>query len=1420
MTQQVQLQQIAKRRAAQQASTIGADYSIRYPGDFTALSISPYGRDAVLAGRSGLAVIDLEFPHSPARTIGLESRWKIANVAWCPSTAHHGWVGTAVNQTLLIHDLANNTDKPMLVLKAHPMAITDIAWVPRIPSWIGTASIDPVVKVWDVRRDQKPVWYYSEWEPADLLSFNNVQMHKMASVHRTKIALWDLRFGSSPLLTMDEAHSDNITSISWHPTNENILVSASHDGAVRRWSVDHDRPDEEYSMRFDSEVLGASYLPFGDGLLVTQRTVRNSVAIVRDSPAGAVVHEFVGHAGAVLGTAWRTDHSAGGGPDHQLVTWARDRVLRLWAIDGSVAEAVGAPPDSASVGARRAEKPSFATNYLGPDRILHLAASRRLPDGVLAAAAAAVAEIGGGGGAGGAETRASSTTQLVVSPEALLAPAEALARGRADERSSDDDGDDDYERGAAAAAFGGWDEEVAAIAGVKYRASRTVAVLQTSSSERQCALAAGVPWLTRDTLVVRVTFPLHYPAFPAEYALEAVGAAFGDVSAVRDRLADTAEAYAMRDAASLDQCLHVLLLHLVQAVRLRSPYTQSRHLRMDDIERLPPPPPPLPPLPTQPEQLPLSLPRAHVRRARAVRARATASDTHSDDAMSAEDEDDGGLGADGGAEYGDSEDDDDDDDGAARAARALFGGYGGLGAPGGLDGLSKTLRHANARDRLDSSTPFPRLCGGTFSGAGTLVCFFASIYTPDTYPGDDGAWERNRREMGQQLRALTKPRSLDKLGYYTRMVRFGLEHRGSYLQPDDTTGGGGFAAAASAAAAAVRDEDAPRYYFRPNVGRTTPGLDGASAAAAAGAFFRAAQPYMRPETSSQGSGGGVGNSAVVCRAPEDHTASMSLARQLVVSGPSPAWVCTHNAAAYAMAGESRLAAVWALVASLVSPDQLLSAASSSWSAHPPVLAWLAAVLRRLERRGDAQTLALLACVLAPVLATSAEPSRAESAAPTIGGGGGIERAVDDQKPALPPMLTPPIDPADDTGEIERLMAEGMSSSAGGGGGDASHEATPAASSPASPGAAPSAASAPGSAGASAATASDAPNDNADDADDGNIWRRLRSNVLGRVQPPTKQPPAVVAEAAAASAVAVPEAAATASAASAAAAAADTPVPSARSRPRRPAAAPDAVVGPLATSSAMHGVQASYSRSKRLFERRHTRVAMRRDPGGLASADLRLQTAYLDHWKLVYARVLYRWGMDAKAAEIVSCVADPSLRALLRAMYFQPSLATDDDETGIPPAGDGSTCPPNHGRRRQLHKQQRQLVCAWCAEFVRGRALVCHACGHGGHKDHMLRWFRGARARLSRCGLVESSPSASAPLESDDDAAAGRVLSLSSLHELSGLALHHAFDSASSDSDEDGDAAAAVLAGMMPDGAPTCPAGCGCNCLLASHKLFQ
>ncbi|KAJ2382787.1 hypothetical protein GGI23_007291, partial [Coemansia sp. RSA 2559] len=439
------------------------------------------------------------------------------------------------------------------------------------------------------------------------------------------------------------------------------------------------------------------------------------------------------------------------------------------------------------------------------------------------------------------------------------------------------------------------------------------------------------------------------------------------------------------------------------AVRLRSPYTRNRHLRMEDIDRLPPPPPPPPPLPT-----------TRARRRRLSRehlmADATAS-PWSDDGASLDSRGSASAGDNGGSSHRESANDDEDDDEEAHSGDndvdGLFADYGKLGAPAGLGGLSKTLHHANARDRLDSNTPFPRLCGGTFSGAGVLVCFFASIYTPDTYPGD-ATWERNRREMGQQLRALTKLRSLDSLSYYTRMVRFGLEHRGAYLPPDD-------------GAIAARDEDAPRYYFRPSVaaGRATPPSNNAADGLG---FFRTRS--ARSETA----GGGVGNSVVVCAAPEDRTASADLARQLLVvgGGSSAAWVCGHNATVYALAGNARMAAVWTLVACLASPS---AASKHAWAAHPPVRAWLATVMRRLERRGDAQALALLACVLSPVLSAAgqsqAEPYAAEGAG---GGGGGIERIVEEETggqegaaKASDGLLLAHIE---DSSEIERMMAEG------------------------------------------------------------------------------------------------------------------------------------------------------------------------------------------------------------------------------------------------------------------------------------------------------------------------------------------------------------------------------------------------------------
>ncbi|KAJ2448304.1 hypothetical protein GGF42_005157, partial [Coemansia sp. RSA 2424] len=533
------------KRRGQGASTIGADMSVRYPRGFTNMSISPYGRDVVLGSQDGLAIIDLEWPLNPPRTVRIDSRWKIAAVSWCPSTTYHGWVGTTVNQTLLIHDLAHTTaaGHPLRVLNAHPMAITDIAWAPLIPAWIGTASIDPVVKIWDVRRDQKPVWYYTEWESANKLAFNNVDMHLLATVHRNKIAVWDIRHGSSPLVTIPNAHSDDICSVSWHPTLKNTLVSAGLDSAVKRWSVEHGHPTEEYSHEFGQqhEILGARYLPFGKGgsILVTSRSPSHTATIIRDDAQLSVEHQFIGHEGAILGAEWRMD----GGNRVQLVTWGQDRTLRMWALDSQLVERIGGgdtehcgQPQQSHHGYE--QTPSFASNFLAPDQVMHVLARKQFPSDVLLAANSSVSTMHEFGNTlagirqGGSSDRA-----------APAGGAAGLRTGTPDDHSSDDDD----EEAKAAAAAESWFDEVEAVGGL-YRESKAVAIKAIDRDRRQCRLAVGVPWMARQTVRLRITFPPEYPGGASLAVAIEASKGFVSASELLGRMAGVADACAARGA--------------------------------------------------------------------------------------------------------------------------------------------------------------------------------------------------------------------------------------------------------------------------------------------------------------------------------------------------------------------------------------------------------------------------------------------------------------------------------------------------------------------------------------------------------------------------------------------------------------------------------------------------------------------------------------------------------------------------------------------------------------------------------------------------------------------------------------------------------------------------------------------------------
>ena len=64
--------------------TFGNSLSLRVDGAIGAMSLSPNGRDAVLAGRKGLFIIDLDDPFLAPRWLHHITSWEVADVQWYP----------------------------------------------------------------------------------------------------------------------------------------------------------------------------------------------------------------------------------------------------------------------------------------------------------------------------------------------------------------------------------------------------------------------------------------------------------------------------------------------------------------------------------------------------------------------------------------------------------------------------------------------------------------------------------------------------------------------------------------------------------------------------------------------------------------------------------------------------------------------------------------------------------------------------------------------------------------------------------------------------------------------------------------------------------------------------------------------------------------------------------------------------------------------------------------------------------------------------------------------------------------------------------------------------------------------------------------------------------------------------------------
>ncbi|KAF8581466.1 hypothetical protein K439DRAFT_1636189 [Ramaria rubella] len=330
------------------------------------MSISPSGRDVVLAARSGLYVIDLEAPLEVPRFLPQGGTWDVADVQWNPHPSRANYVVSTSSEKLLIWNL----DRPdrsaiQFILSRHYRSITDLNWHNHNPDIVASTGIDSWIWMWDLRTSMRPVTGLCAFNPgATQVKWNRHNENILASSHGNILLIWDQRKGAVPLTTI-KAHTARIYGIDWSRRDRDEIVTCSLDHSIKFWNTSAsdagtgdaiprprtDAPTHIPHKQIDTSypVWRARYVPFGNGVLsLPQRGIqRPELFYEEDQKPIELVPESAGGEGKaniVKEYVWRSK----GGTDldfddreFQLVTWSEDRTLRAWPIDPTILERAG-----------------------------------------------------------------------------------------------------------------------------------------------------------------------------------------------------------------------------------------------------------------------------------------------------------------------------------------------------------------------------------------------------------------------------------------------------------------------------------------------------------------------------------------------------------------------------------------------------------------------------------------------------------------------------------------------------------------------------------------------------------------------------------------------------------------------------------------------------------------------------------------------------------------------------------------------------------------------------------------------------------------------------------------------------------------------------------------------------------------------
>jgi len=309
--------------------------SLRADVGVGAIAVSPTSRDVVLAGRSGLYVIDLLDPFALPRWLPLRNAWEVSSVQWCPDPARPSWVVSTSNQKVLVWNLEFSSDRAIEhVLQGHRRAVTDVTFSPFRPDELASASIDTTIRLWDLRDPRASHMQFADFSAGAIqVKFSRTNEHQLASTHNNRAVVWDRRFANRPVANL-RAHIGECNGLEFLASGK--VLTCSTDRTIKMWDLT-EPSQPELDIVCDFPVWRTIPTPYELGALVVPlRGSNNAVRIVNlarntgtTDIADITVKDSLFHHPEPVKSAlfMRTDFS----PTHyDVVTWSKDSHLREW----------------------------------------------------------------------------------------------------------------------------------------------------------------------------------------------------------------------------------------------------------------------------------------------------------------------------------------------------------------------------------------------------------------------------------------------------------------------------------------------------------------------------------------------------------------------------------------------------------------------------------------------------------------------------------------------------------------------------------------------------------------------------------------------------------------------------------------------------------------------------------------------------------------------------------------------------------------------------------------------------------------------------------------------------------------------------------------------------------------------------------